>query len=150
MYIVQKWWRIIFPIVIAIIIWHFSSQSAEVSGQLSQNVANSMGISDILARKLAHFVLFALLGFSLACFFKGREPNAFPTHSLVLYPILIATVYGAIDEVHQITVMGRDSQISDVVIDTLAGIAGVCAYTAIFCFIRRWRIRHAYERAISQ
>ena len=148
MIVFKKWWRIIFPIIVAIIIWYFSSQNADVSGQQSLFFANLFGISDQLARKLAHFILFALFGYSLCSFFKGREPNAFPTHSLVLYPVIITTVYGAIDEVHQITVMGRSGLIGDVIIDTLAGIAGICLYVAIFCFYRRWRLRHTVERVI--
>ena len=146
MIIFQKWWRIIFPIIIAIIIWQFSSYNADISQQQSLFFANLFGIPDALARKLAHFLLFALFGYALSSFFKGREPNAFPTHSLVLYPIIIATVYGAIDEVHQVTVLGRAGEISDVIIDTLAGIAGVCLYVAIFCFWRRFRIRRAYNK----
>ena len=148
MMVLKKWWRIIFPIIIAVIIWGFSSQNAEVSGQQSLFFANFFGIPDPLARKLAHFILFALLGYSLCSFFKGREPNAFPTHSLVLYPIIITTVYGAIDEVHQVTVLGRAGEIGDVIIDTLAGVAGICAYVAIFCFWRRWRLRRAFEKSL--
>ena len=148
MVFIKKWWRIIFPIIVAIIIWYFSSQNADISQQQSLFFANLLGISDTLARKLAHFILFALFGYSLCSFFKGREPNAFPTHSLVLYPIIITTVYGAIDEVHQVTVLGRAGLLSDVIIDTLAGICGICAYVAIFCFWRRWRMRKAVDRVI--
>ncbi len=144
MIILKKWWRIIFPIIIAIIIWYFSSQNAEISSQQSLFFAQLFGVSDQFARKMAHFILFALFGYSLCSFFKGREPNVFPTHSLVLYPVIITTVYGAIDEVHQITVLGRAGEIGDVIIDTLAGICGICAYIAIFCFYRRWRMHKIY------
>ena len=149
MRIVKKWWRIIFPIIVAIIIWHFSSQNAEISGQQSLFFAKLFGIEDILARKLAHVCLFALFGYSTTSFFKGLEPWAFPTHSLALYPVIISTVYGAIDEVHQVTVLGRSGEIGDVVIDTLAGLCGVLFYIVVFCFWRRWRIRRAYERGIA-
>ena len=148
MVFIKKWWRIIFPIIVAIIIWYFSSQNADISQQQSLFFANLLGISDALARKLAHFILFALFGYSLCSFFKGREPNAFPTHSLVLYPVIITTVYGAIDEVHQVTVLGRAGLLSDVIIDTLAGICGICTYVAIFCFWRRLRMRKAVDRVI--
>jgi hypothetical protein len=149
MKIVQKWWRIIFPIVVAIIIWCFSSQNAEISDQQSLFFAQLFGIENVLARKLAHVFLFSLLGYSTTSFFKGLEPYAFPTHSLALYPIIVVTVYSAIDEVHQVTVLGRSGEIGDVILDTVAGLCGVLCYIAIFCFWRRWRIRRAYERSIS-
>jgi VanZ family protein len=149
MQFVKRYWRIIFPIVIAVIIWNFSSQTGDISDQQSLFWAQFFGLTNMVTRKLAHIVLFGLFGYSVTSFTKGLYPDFFPNYSLVIYPVIIATVYGAIDEVHQLTVMGRDAAIGDVFIDTLAGLAGVLAYVAIFCFWRRWRMYRAYVRATS-
>jgi hypothetical protein len=141
MYYVRRYWRIIFPIVIAIIIWVFSSQTGDVSDAKSLRIAQMFGLSNEVARTFAHIILFGAFGYALCSFVKGLNPSTFPTHNLIVYPIIITTVYGAIDEVHQITVIGRSAQVSDVLIDTLAGLCGILLYIAIFCFWRLFRLR---------
>ncbi len=146
MYTIRRYWRIIFPIFFIILIWIFSSANGDASHSTSMGVAAWLGISNAAARKLAHFVLFAGLGYSLSSFVKGLHPATFPTHTQVVYPIILCVVYGAIDEVHQLTVFGRNAQIGDVLIDSVAGVMGVLLYIAIFCFYRRWRIRRQIEK----
>lgn len=140
MYTIRRYWRIIFPIIIAIIIWGFSSQTGDISDAKSLKIAQFFGLSNEVARTFAHIILFGAFGYSLTSFVKGLYPEIFPTHNLVVYPIIITTVYGAIDEVHQITVIGRTAQVSDVLIDTLAGLCGILLYIAIFCFWRLFRL----------
>ena len=140
MYTIRRYWRIIFPIIIAIIIWAFSSQTGDVSDASSLKFAQMFGLSNEVARTFAHIILFGAFGYSLTSFVKGLHPELFPTHNLIVYPIIITTVYGAIDEVHQITVIGRSAQVSDVLIDTLAGLCGILLYIAIFCFWRLFRL----------
>ena len=62
---IERYWRIIFPIFFVIIIWAFSATSGESSQASSSAFANMFGISNALARKLAHFILFAGLGYSI-------------------------------------------------------------------------------------
>ena len=149
MHFIRRHWRIIFPIIIAIIIWIFSSQPGDVSDAQSLYFAQLLGISNMAARKLAHFILFGAFGYATTSYIKGRNPDLFPTYNYVAYPIIITTVYSAIDEVHQLTVAGRSAQLGDVLIDTLAGICGVLIYIIIFCFWRRFRLYLARERALQ-
>ena len=142
MYTIRRYWRIIFPIFFIIVIWIFSSYTGDTSNQQSLSFANWLGVSNEFARKLAHFILFSGLGYSLCSFVKGLHPAIFPTQTLVVYPTILCVVYGAIDEVHQLTVLGRNAQIGDVFIDSVAGIIGILIYIAIFCFFRLWRWRH--------
>lgn len=143
MYIIRRYWRIVFPIVIAIVIWVFSSQNGDVSDEKSLRIAEFLGISNFAIRKFAHIVLFGAFGYSLCSFIKGLYPSTFPTHNLIAYPIIAVTVYSALDEVHQLTVIGRSAQISDIAIDVAAGIFGILLYVAIFCFWRRFRLHRA-------
>ncbi len=133
---IRRYWRIIFPIFFVILIWHFSAMNGESSNNQSLDFANSFGLTNAAARKLAHFVLFGALGYSISSFVKGLHPSLFPNFTLILYPIILCVVYGAIDEVHQLTIIGRNATVGDVFIDSLAGIMGTLVYVAIFCF---WR-----------
>ena len=128
---IKRYWRIIFPIFFAILIWVFSSHSGAASDAESSAVASFWGLSNEAARKIAHFVLFI----------KGLHPVSFPRYTQVVYPVIFTIVYGALDEVHQLTVAGRNGSADDVLVDTLAGVGGVLLYIAIFCFFRLWKKR---------
>ncbi len=137
---IRRYWRIIFPIIIIVLIWIFSDVNGQNSHSQSASFADAFGMSNAFARKFAHFVLFGALGYSVSSFVKGLHPSEFPNFTLVLYPIIISVAYGAIDEVHQLTIIGRNATIGDVFIDFLAGLIGTLVYVIIFCFWRRWRI----------
>ena len=145
MYYIRRYWRIIFPIFFICLSWALSATEGSQSESDSLWWASMLGVSNAFARKLAHIFLFGAIGYSITSFVKGLNPSIFPTHTQIVYPIVITTVYAAIDEVHQITVAGRSGQVSDVFLDTIAGIGGVLIYIVILCFWRRWRIRHHYK-----
>lgn len=140
MSIIRRYWRIIFPIFFVIVIWIFSDMSGDNSNNKSLYWAEMFGMSNAAMRTFAHFVLFGALGFSISSFVKGLHSSVFPTTSLVLYPIVLCVAYGAIDEVHQLTIVGRNGTIGDVLIDSLAGVIGTLIYIIVFCFWRRWLI----------
>ncbi len=137
----RRYWRIIFPVTVAIIIWWFSDMDGINSNLQSLDIAQWLGLTNTFARKLAHFILFSALGFTISDFVKGLHPLEFPNMNLVIYPIILCIIYAAIDEVHQLTVVGRSANIGDVFIDSLAGVFGTLLFVAIFCFWRRFRIR---------
>jgi len=148
MSILRRYWRIIFPIFFVAVIWIFSSHNGDVSDNESLFFASLFGISNGLIRKFAHFFLFGTLGYSTTSFIKGLHPLTFPKHTHIFYPVIVTVIYGALDEVHQLTIAGRSGQASDVLIDALAGIAGVLAYIAYFCFYRLWRAKRAAVKAV--
>jgi VanZ family protein len=77
-------------------------------------------ITDLPLDKLAHFVLYGVLGWLAAA---GRERAGVPRPWIVT---LLAIACGAIDELHQRTVPGRSAEVADAVVDALAVIlAGV-------------------------
>lgn len=148
MSIIKRYWRIIFPIFFILAIWNFSSHNGDTSSNESVFFANLFGISNGLIRKFAHFTLFSALGYSTTCFIKGLHPLTFPKYTQVFYPIIVTVIYGALDEVHQLTIAGRSGNASDVLIDALAGIAGVLAYISYFCFYRLWKAKRAAIKAV--
>lgn len=146
MYYIKRYWRIIFPIFFICLSWALSATDGSHSEADSSWWASVFGLSNAFMRKLAHIFLFGAIAYSITSFVKGLNPSVFPSHSQIIYPIILTAVYAAIDEVHQITVVGRSGQVGDVFLDTIAGIGGVLVYIAIFCFFRRWRLRHAYRK----
>ena len=141
MSIIRRYWRIIFPLFFVILIWSFSAHNGDVSDAESAGFAALFGLSNEVARKLAHLFLFGALGYSCTSFIKGLHPVSFPKYTQVFYPIIFTTIYGALDEVHQLTVVGRNSSAGDVLVDAVAGFGGVLVYIIIFCVYRLWRIR---------
>lgn len=132
--------RIIFLILIitnSLIIFGFSSQNGEESGNLSEMVIAKiadilnvkeenriyfLNIGEKIIRKLAHFSIYSLLGIWLISFI----------HTFILkskYQIIIASIWGFLyastDEFHQTFSDGRTASINDVLIDTLGVLFGI-------------------------
>ncbi len=134
MNIIKK--RIIFTITTVLLMlmsFGFSSQTATVSGHLSKSliaktletpVFNSMSYkdksntirkSDHYIRKTAHFTEYAMLGTSLyillcAWFLKSRKKP-------YIFSALAALIYASSDEIHQFFSEGRGPQVTDVLVD---------------------------------
>ena len=131
--------RIVFLILIIInslIIFGFSSQNGEESGNLSKSIItkiadilniednrkNFIDVGEKVIRKLAHFGIYTLLGIWSICFlltFNIKEK----------FQIAITSIWGfayaLTDEFHQSFSFGRHASINDVIIDTLGVIFGL-------------------------
>lgn len=155
--------RIIFLILIilnSLIIFGFSSQHGEESGNLSKMVITK--IADILKvkeenrtyflslgekviRKLAHFSIYTLLGiwsFAFIYTFKMK----------MQYQVTITTIWGFLyastDEFHQMFSNGRTASINDVIIDTLGVIFGLLIVLLILKIKEIIRINNIKNREI--
>ena len=136
---ITKLWRIIFPMIIAGIIWYFSAMSGDASNSQSLAIAGFLGLPHWLTRKIAHVVLYTSFGYSLASFFKGIVPEKFPYMNAIFYSLFISVAYAAVDEIHQLIVAGRSGSVADVVLDSIASLCGILIYIAVFCFWRNYR-----------
>lgn len=145
------------PVLIMLcVIFFFSSQDAEQSGQESDRIvsilvpavipdADSMPTDTYIAmqnevkhlvRKAAHLAEFSLLGFFLAFFSdalfeKIRAESGSRTRSRVLFSFLTGAITAAADEGHQFFSAGRTPQLTDVLIDSAGVLLGILA--AGFC-----------------
>ena len=82
-----------------------------------------------LIRKGAHFSIYALLGICvyMALFHAGKAKAAAAW--------IICALYACSDELHQMMVMGRSAQLSDVALDSLGALCGI-----LFClWIIAWK-----------
>ncbi len=101
------------PVVVwAAVIFVLSS----IPGRSFPDIAGVVGVD-----KLAHMGVFGVLGFLVARAVGGGGARAF------LVAAIVASAYGAVDELHQQLTPGRDSSVWDFVADTLGGAVGAAA-----------------------
>lgn len=142
----QKILRVLPYITTALImalIFFFSSQTREESSALSSGLTRRIieffmqGASEAekeqcldvlhnIIRKCAHFVLYAMLGFSASGMFIRKK-----SVRMWAYAVAVCCAYAISDELHQSLVDGRGPMVSDVVLDTCGGGFGAAAFLAI-------------------
>lgn len=148
----KKTIKLILIILCMILIFTFSSDTADVSTKKSDSVIVKtcevlMGrkltekekekyIDKLVfvVRKGAHFSIYLILGLLIMSYFK--EIYLVSNKGLFI-AILICFLYACSDEVHQLFVPGRSGEITDVLIDTTGGLVGSYLYYFIFTIRRR-------------
>lgn len=130
-----------------LMIFNFSSEDGEKSSSTSQKVVESvLGIvmdkEDITPevvhkyqfpiRKAAHFGIYMLLGFSLACAYRTTFKNKKFFPYIISLPT--AALYAVTDELHQKFTFGRTPSFKDVLIDSAGALTGILIY-ALFIFL---------------
>ena len=137
-----------------------SNQPANISIELLQNIENLLNrtpiignmLSDILnsinsqfiVRKSAHVILFCLL--SILCFIVIYEIKKSAKIS-TLISFSITLIYVCIDEIHQLFIPWRGSQIRDVLIDSIGAIMGLIFINLIFML--KNRIKESYSKNVQ-
>jgi VanZ family protein len=131
----------------ALIFWlsgHDAAESSKQSGvvlrKLHESGATWLTMHEV--RKIAHFLLYMILGISLFELFR----TLFTRHH-ALYAILAAALYATTDEIHQLFITGRSSELRDVAIDTLGASVGVGMY---YVYIKRRRGRVAKQNTADE
>lgn len=134
-----------------IIIFFFSSQSGEESGNMSNGILNKMlnfvGVYNVsednyylfgyIIRKTAHFTEYGILGGFLLQFF--RSVNVKNSRGLI-YGSIICFLYAVTDEVHQIFSNGRGPAVKDVFIDSAGGLfGGIVTLLLVYLYVNRKR-----------
>lgn len=137
MKIVTKYFDCLPFIILAATIWYFSSQNGSSSDAQSLVFAHFFTIPNFLVRKFAHAFIYFLLGLSIGLPLARRHHPVFPSFKLIAFGLLIGGLYATIDEVHQSFISGRSGQITDVILDSLAVLAGLLFYAIIFTLAGR-------------
>ena len=141
---------LLYTLAVAAVIFWFSAQSGDDSGEISYGMAERiepmLGLDtniwyylyclNMLLRKLAHFGIFFALGVglygTLDC--QDRLPPA-PAAAA------IGILYSISDELHQSFVPGRVAKVLDVAIDTAGVVAGIAAAALLLRRLRRRQAR---------
>ena len=133
-------------ICIMVIIFNFSSMVADDSSNTSipiaeiviQKIEQTMDISidtgsedygliHHLVRKAGHFLEYMALGCTLVLPFAFIYTGNYYKIKVLLSSELFSAFYACTDELHQTFVPGRDGNITDVGIDSMGALAGICA-----------------------
>ena len=140
--------------IIMAVIFHFSSQTAvestDVSNSFSEQIIrilqpvtkiteeeipSAVESMDGMIRVAAHYAVFLLLGTTcyLAVYFTKDRRHLYKS----LYTVGICTAYAIADEIHQFFVPGRSFQVSDILTDTAGVITGTAIAFGIIMLIKR-------------
>ena len=135
-----------------ILIFAFSAQPAVESAKISMGLtaiilrffehlaiitgvnADLVGDMDHIVRKSAHVFLFFVLAMLVANAFLKTGVKWFKAF---IFAFIITSLYACSDEIHQIFVPGRACRLSDVGIDSLGAMFGLCLFAAAY-----WLNRH--------
>jgi VanZ family protein len=89
--------------------------------------------------KVIHLIYFGVLCFLFRKALQEQKQFSALTKNPILFAILFATVYGVMDEVHQIFTPGRHAMVTDVLVDAL----GACLYVAVARTYEFFRLKRA-------
>ena len=80
-------------------------------------------------RKFAHFSAYMILAVLVSAAFVK---NGFKAHKVLIFAFAVCVLYAASDEIHQLFVPGRGSQLKDVIIDSAGSLVGIAISRIIF------------------
>lgn len=127
-------------------IFYLSNQPAAESNGLSKNITKvifetidkvidldqsdtNIGLVEKfnhLIRKYAHFTLYLVLGILVT---NAMIISGLIGYKTLIYSLLFCIIYAISDEVHQLFVLGRSAQVTDVLIDSLGSFIGIGLYS---------------------
>ncbi len=116
--------RIIILALWMIVIFLLSNQTGSESSGLSDNLICSvfsncdLNIYSLIIRKLAHFMLYFILGMLTIVNFKITKES-------IGTAILICVIYAFTDEIHQMFIDNRSGEVRDIIIDSLGAISSI-------------------------
>lgn len=117
------------------IIFDFSSQNGEESGNLSgkiakyiveqlpiKNTEQNLKRTEAVIRKIAHFSIYTLVGFLLMSFISTYHLKE---NKKIIISLIVGILYATSDEIHQSFVPNRSCQITDVMLDSMGVLLGI-------------------------
>ena len=147
-------------IAIFVTIFGFSNQNSETSAGLSQKVTNFVvefvpSIKNMpekekeqaeyriekIIRKIAHYSIYTLVGILLMALmttYKIKELDR------IAISMIIGVIYAATDEIHQAFVPGRGPLVTDVILDSIGVLTGICIVLLVYKIICKM-CRHKYN-----
>ena len=103
--------------------------ASSVPAKRAPAVPRTVPATGIPTDKVAHVGEFAVLSFLIARALRADEPHPMRAATSALVATLAATAFGALDELHQRSVAGREAAWEDVAADALGGALGALGAT---------------------
>ena len=138
-------------IAIFVTIFGFSNQNSETSSGLSRKVTNFVveiipSIKNMqepekenvvdriesVVRKIAHYSIYTIVGIllmSLMSTYKLKELDR------IAVSLIIGVIYASTDEIHQAFVPGRGPLVTDVILDSIGVLTGICIVLLVYKII---------------
>ncbi len=155
---------LILAIMTAVMIYSFSSdtaqESGDLSGEITDKVLSTVGVdkettppaeyealkakTEFSIRKLAHFSEYALFGLFLCIFFATFRKSSWLT---LLFTLAVAVPYAAFDEWHQAFVPGRGPGLKDVMIDSAGALCGSLFILAVM-YLGHYMMKRSQEKQV--
>lgn len=133
------------------IIFGFSSQNGEESGNLSGKIAKfvveqlpiqktekSLKRTEAVIRKIAHFSIYTLVGFLLMSFVSTY---AIKENKRMIISLIVGILYATSDEIHQSFIPNRSCQLTDVMIDSMGLLLGILILLTILKIHKKIKIK---------
>lgn len=133
------------------IIFSFSSQNGEESGNLSGKIAKfavkqlpiqktekSLKRTEAVIRKIAHFSIYTLVGFLLMSFVSTY---AIKENKRMIISLIVGILYAISDEIHQSFIPNRSCQLTDVMIDSMGVLLGILILLTLFEIHKKIKIK---------
>lgn len=132
-----SWTMIIFWMIL---IFYLSHQPANKSNGLSSGITEKIvkimekvvpkfkvdiGRLNHIIRKNAHFFAYLILGILVSNGLRASKIIGFKSIYLAL---IICILYAVSDEIHQLFIVGRSGQISDVILDSIGSLFGIIGF----------------------
>ena len=148
--------------IMALIFW-FSSQNSGDSSDISRGFlmfiinlfpgSSGLGADARLElvdalhgiiRKIAHFTIYAVLGFSSAAAVWSISER--PVKKALVLSVPLCAMYSVTDELHQSFISGRSGELRDVLIDTSGALAGGLLLILLVTLV----IRKKHKKEVSK
>ncbi len=126
--------KILLVLLWIMVIFTFSSQDGSSSGELSKgilniienifavNFTNFILDMNIVIRKFAHFLEYAILGILICLNIKDYQKDKI---KIIIYSLIFGIIVAGMDEFHQTFVIMRNGNVIDIFIDTLGCLLGI-------------------------
>lgn len=102
-----------------------TSQSDTIIGLIPYATSWPQEVATLLVRKAAHIFIYFVLGLLML---NAAKDAVLSNKRAILLSVLFVMLYAISDEIHQVFVPGRGPQVTDVLIDTVAGAVGILIY----------------------
>ncbi|MBQ6571014.1 VanZ family protein [Candidatus Saccharibacteria bacterium] len=124
--------RLVVPFAVAVAIYWFSATTGAVSAvqsgffvilfeKIGLFSALDYGVKQYVVRKIAHLSIYTALGGTMNWALWPYTPKK--AEKIAFF---VSVIYAMFDEAHQILVAGRYGTVTDVLIDSLGVLMGVC------------------------
>ena len=124
---IKKIIKIIILILWMLVIFLLSNQTGSESTGLSDKLICSMmsncnpDIYSFIVRKIAHFIIYFILGIFTIMNFKLSKEN-------IINALLICVIYAFSDEIHQMFINNRSGELRDIIIDSIGSLSSILLF----------------------